>query len=311
MNPLLSINLCCYNSEKYLRETLDSVINQTFKKWELVIINDGSSDSTEEIILEYIDKGYPIVYHSQKNKGLGFSRNKALELSRGEFIAFLDHDDVWLPEKSELQISSFLNDKDVDFAYSNLYVLKNGRRRVCYEKRQPDGHVFEKFMYHYPVAVLTVMIRRKAIDRLNSLFDQRLCLAEEYDLFMRLLCKSKAVYIDAPLAVYRVHPDMNSIKYFENWPEELAYVIENIKRMDTTREGKYDAGFRYLYAKIGYYRARTEMAKSNKSGARQYLKPYKWTDNKFLLLYLMTYLHPWVWRKVHAHRDGGTFCEPV
>ena len=61
---------------------------------ELVIINDGSSDSTEAIILEYIDKGYPIVYHSQENKGLGFSRNKALELSRGEFVAFLDHDDM-------------------------------------------------------------------------------------------------------------------------------------------------------------------------------------------------------------------------
>ncbi len=311
MNLLLSINLCCFNSEKYLRETLESVVNQTYKDWELVIINDGSSDSTEAIILEYIDKGYPIVYHSQENKGLGFSRNKALELSRGEFVAFLDHDDMWLPEKAERQVSAFLNNRDADFAYTNFYVLENGDKKVSFSKRQPDGHVFERFLHHYPVAVLTVMVRREALNGLGGFFDRRLHLAEEYDLFMRLLCKSKAVYVDTPLAVYRVHPDMSSIKFFEKWPEEMAYIMDKLKRMDNTLEEKYSAGFRYLNAKIGYYRARSEMAKSNRISARQYLNPFKWTDNKFLLLYLMTYLHPWVWRKVHAHRDGGTFCEPV
>ena len=104
MAPLVSINLCCYNSEKYLRETLDSIVNQTYKDWELVIINDGSTDATELIIQEYQARSYPIVYHYQKNNGLSKSRNKALQLSKGKYIAFIDHDDIWIAEKLQKQI---------------------------------------------------------------------------------------------------------------------------------------------------------------------------------------------------------------
>src|SRR5438874_5550918 len=107
MNPTVSITLCCFNSERFLAETLRSIIDQTYKDWELVIINDGSTDSTESIIQTFIDRKWPIVYHSQQNAGLGRSRNKAVELSRGEFIALIDHDDLWEPEKLARQIPLF------------------------------------------------------------------------------------------------------------------------------------------------------------------------------------------------------------
>ena len=81
MSQKVSINLCCYNSEKYLKETLDSIVKQTYKDWELVIINDGSCDSTESIIDHYIEQGHPIVYKYQKNQGLSSSRNEAIKLS--------------------------------------------------------------------------------------------------------------------------------------------------------------------------------------------------------------------------------------
>ena len=127
MNPKVSINLCCYNSEKYLRETLDSIVKQTYKDWELIIINDGSSDSTEAIIYEYIKQGYPIAYHYQRNKGLAFSRNKALELSQGKYVAFIDHDDLWLPDKLEKQASILEKRPEIDFLYGN-YFIKRGSR---------------------------------------------------------------------------------------------------------------------------------------------------------------------------------------
>ena len=310
MPPKVSINLCCYNSERFLQDTLKSIEDQTFNDWELVIINDGSSDSTESIIMQFKDRGFPVLYHFQENRGLGYSRNKALELSTGEYIAFIDHDDMWLPEKLERQMAAFLNNPDADFVYSNLFVLENGQRRVNFNKRQPDGYVFDKFLHHYPVAVLTVMVRKEALQGLDGFFDRKLHLAEEYDLFMRLLCKSKAVFIDDPLAVYRVHPDMSSIKFFGKWPDEMTYVIEKLKHADSSLEKKYDYEFGYMNAKIGYYRARAEMYKSNRLKAREHLNPYKWTDYKFFFLYLMTYFPPGVWRKVHANRDGGTFGGP-
>ena len=120
MNPRVSINLCCYNSERYLRETLDSIVSQTYKDWELIIINDGSSDATESIVSEFIKRGHPIVYHYQANKGLALSRNEALKRSRGEYIAFIDHDDLWMPEKLEKQILALESNPEIDFFYGNF-----------------------------------------------------------------------------------------------------------------------------------------------------------------------------------------------
>jgi len=102
-NFLISIMICCYNSEKYISETIDSIINQTYENWEIIIINDGSKDNTEKIILNYIQQGVPITYHYQENKGFAAGRNKGIELAQGEWIAIIDHDDVCLLDRLEIQ----------------------------------------------------------------------------------------------------------------------------------------------------------------------------------------------------------------
>ena len=101
--------ICCYNSEKYLHETIDSVIDQTYTNWEIVIVNDGSTDGTEEIILDYIDQGIPITYLKQENKGFGAARNKAIELAKGDWIAIIDHDDICIPNRLESQVNDIFN----------------------------------------------------------------------------------------------------------------------------------------------------------------------------------------------------------
>ena len=98
-----SVMICCYNSEKYLSETIESVINQTYTNWEIVVINDGSSDDTEEIILNYKRKGIPIIYHKQENMGFAAARNKAVELAKSKWIAIIDHDDICLSNRLAIQ----------------------------------------------------------------------------------------------------------------------------------------------------------------------------------------------------------------
>ena len=95
------IMLCCYNSEKYLSETIESIIGQSYQNWEIIAINDGSSDSTEKIIFSYIEKGVPIKYYYQDNKGFASARNQAIELSTNDWIAIIDHDDICLPHRLE------------------------------------------------------------------------------------------------------------------------------------------------------------------------------------------------------------------
>ena len=96
-----SINICCYNSSKFIKESIESILKQSFKDWEIVIINDGSTDNTEKIIFDYINSGYPIKYFYQKNAGYASARNKAIDLSEGKWIVILDHDD--LCEEGDLQ----------------------------------------------------------------------------------------------------------------------------------------------------------------------------------------------------------------
>lgn len=305
--PMVSINLCCYNSEKYLRETLDSIVNQTYKNWELVIINDGSSDSTESIINEYIKQGYRIIYHYQENSGLGPSRNEALRHSSGEYIAFIDHDDIWKPHKLEKQVSAMEKRPDTAFLYSNYFVLKGKRRFLALRKPQPEGHVFESFLYHYPVGILTAMVRRKAIGRLKDLFDKELVLSEEFDLFLRLLYDSKAAYIDEPLADYRLHSDMSSIKHMLRFPDEEEYIFKKLENLHPGFENDYSHVLKKRRKELVYLRAKILMKKGDLLSARNMIKLYRFSNFKCLFLYIFSYLPVSFWNFMSINLSRSSF----
>ena len=307
--PKVSINLCCYNSERFLEETLTSIGGQTFRDWELIVINDGSSDSTETIIDRFKARGFPVSYFCQENRGLGYSRNRAFELSGGEYIAFIDHDDIWQPEKLERQVEVFERRKDIDFIYTNYFIQKGERRSVAYKGPQPDGEVFDQFLRRYPVNVLTAAIRKSEVLGFEERFDAKLKLCEEYDLFMRLLYSAKAAYIAEPLAVYRIHPGRASTRFIDGWPDEMEDIIGKYKGVLEGFESKHGEALRYLYGKIGYYRARSAMAQKKPGEARRFLRPYIGVDLRFALLYMIAFLPPVVWNKVISIGSKGYFDE--
>jgi glycosyltransferase involved in cell wall biosynthesis len=309
MTPTVSINLCCYNSERYLRETLDSIVNQTYRDWELVIINDGSSDSTESIIVEYINEGYPILYYYQDNQGLGYSRNEALKRSRGDYIAFIDHDDIWLPDKLAKQVSFLGSNLEIDFLYSNFYMMDQvkGKKFFAHKKVQPSGFVFEHFLNRYPIGILTVLVRKSAFDKLDELFDVSLKLSEEYDLFMRILYTAQASYIDAPLAIYRIHSNMLSLRFMEKYPDEIGYVSDKLKKLDKNNANKYSKAFQDQKIQMEYIKAKNKMACGELIKARNHSMPYRTSSLKFCILHCATYLPPSFWFFLQPLWQKGLF----
>ena len=303
MSPTVSINLCCYNSEKFLGETLRSIVAQSYKDWELVVIDDGSTDSTGSIIREYIQQGYPIVYHWQENRGLGYSRNEALKHSSGKYIAFIDHDDLWLPSKLEKQVPLF-NDPGVDLVYGNYYEInKDGsKRQVGFSRPQPRGQVFKRFLKHYPVNLQTVMVRKSSLERLGALFDPELHLSEEYDLFMRLLYKGKADYLEMPVAEYRIHEAMASLQKIDQYPIEYKYILQKLGQEIPNFEEEYREELRYLRAKIGYWHASAEMLKGSRAKARSYLGPFRRHGAVFFALHCFTFLPRGLWLYLQENR---------
>lgn len=296
--PKVSVNIPCFNSAGFIRETIESVLNQTFRDFEVVVIDDGSKDETGEIIKNYNDE--QIHYFYQENQGLSRARNRALFLSRGEYIAFLDHDDIWLPDKLAKQVEILNEQPDIDFVYTNYYKKMSNSTKlfIGYREKQPVGNVFGPFIRYYPVVMTTSMVRKETIDRLGSPFDESLYLTEEYDLFMRLFFKSKAEYIDTPLAIYRVHSGMSSVRFINKYPVEHEYVIEKLKKIEPQLEAKYEEELSYLRAKIGFWYARAHMACGETEKARRYLTPYKGVNYKFFAFYLSTYFPSFVWRMI-------------
>ena len=107
-NFLITINICCYNSSKYIEETIESVINQTYTNWELIIIDDGSTDNTKNLVQKYLNRNNNIFYFYKENGGYPSARNKAIEIAKGEWIALIDHDDVMLPNRLENQVNEII-----------------------------------------------------------------------------------------------------------------------------------------------------------------------------------------------------------
>jgi teichuronic acid biosynthesis glycosyltransferase TuaG len=117
-NPLISIITPCYNSALFIAQTIESVIAQTYKNWEMIIVDDCSTDTSFEIALNYAAKDKRIkVLRMEQNSGAALVRNKAIKVSQGEYLAFLDSDDIWLPEKIERQLQ-FMQENDSDFSFT-------------------------------------------------------------------------------------------------------------------------------------------------------------------------------------------------
>lgn len=289
--PTVSVNLCCYNSEKYLRETLQSVVEQTYKDWELVIINDGSSDSTESIISEYIKHGYPVIYQYQENKGLGASRNEALKLSQGEFIAFIDHDDIWMPTKLEKQMPLFERNPMVGLVFCDSIFLKDNKNLYrLYKKDRPlRGMVFRDLLARYSLSMETVIVRKKTLLSLDHWFDDTLIMAEEMDLFLRIAYNWELDYVDEPLCKWRIHEESESYKHAYLIPKEKELILEKLTRLYPDFRERYSKEIEEQKRMINYQWALSKWKDGSIKEARRYLKPYIWKDKNAFLAYFLSY----------------------
>lgn len=293
--PLVSIIMNCFNGERYLREAIDSIFAQTYGNWEIVFFDNASTDSSENIARSYGEKLH--YFRSEQTMSLGAARNAAISHAHGELIAFLDTDDRWLPDKLAWQVAVFREHPQVDFVYSNYYILQasTGRTTLGLRRPQPEGDVFGAFLRYYPVNLQTVMVRCSTLHNLNGLFDPALEVSEEYDLFMRLLYVSTARYLKQPTAVYRVHSNMSSIRHIDKYPVENGYILGKLRSMVPDLDKRYSHEIAYLEAKIGYWYAVANIHKGDSGQARISLKPYIWTSPVFFVLYLATYFPPAIW----------------
>ena len=304
--PRVTVVMNCLNGAAYLREALDSVYAQTFSDWEIVFWDNGSTDATSSIAQSYDQRLR--YFRAEITTPLGEARNLALAQARGEFIAFLDADDLWLPTRLAQQVPLLDARPGTDLVYANFYYLnEDGRRSVALRGEQPQGQVFARFLLRYPVGMLTVLLRHSAVKRLDELFDPAFQISEEYDLFMRLLYHSHAAYVDAPLAVYRIHGGMATLALTDRAADEFDRALVKLRRIDEQRERAFGPVFEQAAGMVVYERAKLSLSRGELAEARRHVSGLKWTMPKAMVIHLASLLPRRLWFALRPLWARGTF----
>lgn len=199
-NDLVSIIMPSYNTGKYIKKSIESVISQTYKNWELIIVDDCSTDNTENIISQFTDKRIKF-FKNEKNSGAAVSRNKALREAKGKWIAFLDSDDLWLPQKLEKQIN-FMDKNKYHFSYTDYKILWDGKIESPYINTGPDI-IDKKRMYRYCyISTITVMYDRNIIGLIQIADIKK---NNDYAMWLKIIEKSNCYRLSECLSYYCKH----------------------------------------------------------------------------------------------------------
>lgn len=205
--PLISVLLPVYNGELYLDEALESILTQTFTNFELIIIDDGSTDTSRNIIKKFKARDSRVIVVFRKNKGLAMTLNESMKIARGKWLARMDQDDIALPNRLERQIN-LLEQTGADVCGSWVRFFGSGGRRVwkCY---QTDQAIKMDMLFRSPFAHPSVLLRTDIAKKF--FYRQEFDKAEDYDLWVRLACAGiKMTNVQEVLLLYRIHPSQTS-----------------------------------------------------------------------------------------------------
>lgn len=161
--PLVSVITPAYNAERFIGETIESVIKQTYKNWEMIIVDDQSTDNTIEIVKSYADRDSRIKFiQLEKNSGSAIARNTAMDYARGRYLAFLDSDDLWMENKLERQVA-FMQENDIAFSFTKYVRMTEDGKITNAISKAPERVGYSQLMKHCVIGCLTVMLDREKI----------------------------------------------------------------------------------------------------------------------------------------------------
>ena len=201
--PLISVIMNCYNGDKYLEKSINSLISQTYQNWELIFWDNNSKDKSKDIFKKFQDRRLKY-YHNNETTTLYKARNLAIEKSEGELLTFLDVDDYWLPERLKFQVDFFLKFPDINFVYGNYYILneKLKIKKIAFKKKDLiTGKIYNSLVEKYYVGLVSICFRKKIFEK----FDERFEIIGDFDFTLKLSKYNVFGVIHEPLSYYRFH----------------------------------------------------------------------------------------------------------
>lgn len=281
--PLVSVIVNCHNGETYLYETIKSILNQTYKNFEVIFWNNKSTDKSEYIYKNFKDRRLKY-FSAKKFTSLYEARNLAIKMSKGRYIAFIDCDDLWDNNKLSLQIRKFKN-KNIRLVYSNYYFLNQitGFKKIFCKEKLPTGIIYKELLKNYPISICTVILKKEVFKK--NKFNKRYNIIGDFDLFARISKSNYFAVIQKPLSIYRIHNKSFSNRNFSLHIKELKFWLKKqtiFKKKDLF----------YIKEKIFYMEAIFYLLKKKKNSAIKKIfkiSSYKTKIKLFLFLLIPNY----------------------
>jgi glycosyltransferase involved in cell wall biosynthesis len=204
LRPTVSVVIPAYNAARFLPEAIESVLQQSYRDFEIVVVDDGSTDSTEAVLRSYRDR---LTYFRQTNRGAAGARNQGIKLARGRYVAFLDADDRWMPGKLAEQVAVLNSDSGVGLVCSDVEVVSEAGDPLpsfLADKQNASGNVFNLLLRSSFILTSSVLVRRKCVLEVG-LFDESLPVSEDLDLWLRIAYRWKVQVLPHTTVIRRKH----------------------------------------------------------------------------------------------------------
>jgi glycosyltransferase involved in cell wall biosynthesis len=211
MDPKVSVIIPTKNRAHYLSSAIQSVLDQTFRDFEIIVVDGASIDNTREVVAEFGDERITYI-REKKDRGASASRNTGIKRSKGEFIAFLDDDDLWMPRKLEKQLNLINKNSDIGVVYTASWMINNSgaRAHTGYYFFPLRGNIFSNVLEkNYIGNCSRMLVRKECFDRVG-VFDEKLPAGEDWDMWIRLSKYYQFDYVNEPLVLYRIHEKRTS-----------------------------------------------------------------------------------------------------
>ena len=283
--PKVTVITPLYNSSAFIRATLDSLQAQTYTNWESILIDDGCTDDTVQVVQPYLaDSRFRLI--QQDNRGIAGARNTGIKDARGEWICLLDHDDLWLPTKLEKQLD-YAHEHNLDLLCTDAFIVTESERWV-YSRgfadiaaavqrapTDPTVDVFEQGIRLDFLCASSVMLKRSLLEK-HGLFDPEAVPSDDYDMWLRCMADARTGFVAEPLIEYIVHASnysRNEIRMIE----KTIYVLQRhrkrhkenplrLKQFDDSLAIQFDFLFQRLVASGSWFDAVKRLLKVAKDG---------------------------------------------
>ncbi|CAN2048994.1 UDP-glucose:(glucosyl)LPS beta-1,3-glucosyltransferase [Candidatus Magnetomoraceae bacterium gMMP-1] len=309
-NPLVSVIIPCYNSAEYICEAVESVLQQSYSHYEILLINDGSIDNTELVLSPYMDR---INYYYKKNGGASSARNFGINKAKGEYIAFLDADDIWRKNKLTLQMEFFQNNPNVSLVYSDSSTFDSKgilHDSVKYVVETPSGYVLDDMIIHNFLNNSTVIVKKFCFETVGA-WNEALLNGNDYDIWLKISAYYEFGFVDEVLVDTRYHSqglssmlDMqseNSIKIQESF---LKQKNDELKISNSTMRKAYSYKYR-LWGQRLYYRGQHSKARKKIIKSLYYdlydLRSYEYLFKSFIPPKLINLWRSAKYSRFHLH----------